>query len=199
MYYIVDKSTKTYHRCECERVNHIKYVGHINKTIPELYLLGYTPCEECSPLVRKYKQEERQIRSFAMENGLKIELRDETLYVDSFLSSWKIIHTSRFKLFHENTQSYNKCEIERGNVKKKYHNQECYYPTIMDNLEYIVRHDKYRDTANNAYRKRKKKSKTDRWLYKRSTKRYLNKSVRRVQNLITELEAKELEEKRNYV
>lgn len=195
MNYIIDPETKIYHRTNCECIKKYKPTESIYDTIPSLYYKGYTPCPICSPLVRMYEKEKKDLKIFALENGLTMELRDESLYIDTFLASWKIIHTQKYpyrlKLFHENTQFYSKCKIVEGNIIKQYHDQEVHYDTLMKYLQYIVNHDTYRDHENNSYRKKKrKKSKTEKFLYRRSKNRNISKGARRVYNIIDELEAK---------
>lgn len=194
MFFIIDTDTNIYHRYDCNCLNKCEHTTTTHSSIPGMYLKGYLPCEECSPMLAQYEAEKKESKEYAMEHGLQIEFRDESVYIDSFISSWKIIYTQRFpqkmKLLHENTQSYYKCRVVNGNIIKQYHDQEVHYSSILMYLEYIVEHDAYKNSENNAYRKKKKKTRTDRYLYNRSKRRNVSKGVRRVCNLIDELEAK---------
>lgn len=193
MFY-VDMDTRIYHRKNCKCLDSEHNIMEAKSSIPMLYTSGYFACEECSPLLKQYYKEEKDLKIYAVEHGLKMELRDESLYIDTFISSWKIIYTLRypfrFKLLHENTQLYCKCKVINGNIIKEYHDQEVHYDNLMRYLEYIVNHDEYKNNRINSYRKKKRKTKTDRFLYNRSKNRNIIEGTRRVYNLIDELEAK---------
>lgn len=194
MEFALDKKTNTYHRKDCDCVT--DDMIDIDKNISTLYHNGYKACKKCSPLLKEYEKDKAILRSYALEHGLRVSVRGEVIYIDSFLSSWKIVHnqskvgTCPLLLYHENTQSYYMMKKSKGNIMKTYHRQNNRYKTLLEYYQYIVQHDNYKDRINNRYRKANKKTKTDKYLYYRSKYRTLNKNVRRVENLIEELEVK---------
>lgn len=192
MGFIIDINSKIYHREDCECIKYIHNKKSFSAGTFNMYRLGYKPCRKCSPLLRYYYNNKESIGMVALENGLKIRLRDESLLVDSHLSSWKIVYKNSekeymFKLYHENYQYYKECDVVSGEIMKKYHDQEVMYPTIEETLAYIARHDAYKTAQNNMYRKTKRTNKTNRYLYNRSKNRDIDMSTRRVCNLIDEL------------
>lgn len=195
MEFYVDRKTNTYHRGSCECMKKLINPRSISTSSFSMYKLGYTPCRKCTPMYKYYDEHRDAIGKIALENGLKLRLRDESLLVDSPLSSWKIIcivtNTGEvmFKLYHENTQQYRNCDIVNGEVMKKYHDQETWYKTIEEQLKYIIKHDTYRTERNRKYKKSNNRTtKTGRYLYNRSKNRDISMSSRRVYNLIEELE-----------
>lgn len=198
MHTIIDAKTKTYHRIDCDCIKDIKPEDRIEKrlTIFEYYLQGYKPCEKCSELVRLYKQEEKEIKQFCFENAMSCKMRDESLIIDTYFSSWKIIFSFRsgsgLLLYHENNQAYYTCQTINGQVMKKYHYQyDIHSDTIMGYLHYIVEHDKWRQENNVRYKKIGKNTRTKRYLYRRNDKKNRRRSTARVYNLLEELQAKE--------
>lgn len=194
MEFFVDENKKIYHRPDCECVNSLQNKKHMYEGIFDMYCMGYKPCIKCSPFMVQYEQEKEEIHKFALEHGIRIKLRDECLIIDTHVSSWKLIkdlyRSKALILFHENEQSYVKCNTKNGEIMKKYHTQNCHYATIVEFLQYIIQHDKYKDDYNNKYRKGKKTTKTKRYLYNRSRTRNINIGTKRVLNLLDELNAK---------
>lgn len=194
MKFILDKKTNTYHRPNCKCITHD--MVEIDRGFTSLYYNGFKACKECSLLLREYEKDKAILRSYALEHGLRVDIRGEVIYIDSFLSSWKIIYNQYVLgacpmiLYHENTQSYYMMKKNKGNIIKSYHQQDCRYKTLLEYYQYIAHHDAYKDRINNRYRKANKKTKTDKFLYYRSKYRNIDKSVRRVENLIEELEVK---------
>lgn len=192
MGFIIDIDTNIYHREDCECIRHIHNTKPFSAGTFNMYRLGYKPCKKCSPLLRYYYNNKESIGMVALENGLKIRLRDESLLVDSHLSSWKIVYRNSdkgdmFKLYHENFQYYKDCDVVSGEIMKKYHDQEVMYTTIEETLSYIARHDAYKTAQHNRYRKAKRTNRTSRYLYNRSKNRNIEMSAKRVCNLIDEL------------
>lgn len=196
MDFYVDKDTNIYHRADCDCLKNVPNKKILTTSSFNMYRLGYTPCRKCAPIYKYYDEHREAIGRIALENGLSLRLRDESLLIESQLSSWKLVCKPaysgdglRFKLYHENTQQYRNCDIVHGEIMKKYHDQEVHYKSIEENLEYIVQHDNYRKERNSRYKKTgSRTSKTGRYLYNRSKNRDINISTRRVYNLIEQLE-----------
>ena len=74
-------------------------------------------------------------RDFCRQHNMRIDVTDGDLSVRTPYSMWLIKWSNRkILLFHKN---------ETGHTKK-YHQQAFYGRKIMDYLEYIVKHDRYR-------------------------------------------------------
>ena len=195
MHAYVDTKTNTYHRIYCDCVKHIKPSNLIEmrENIASFYTLGYKPCECCSPLLKQFKKEEKDIRLFCLNNAIHIKFVDESLIIDTFYSSWKLIYAIRtggtLVLYHENNQIYNKYNSVKGNIIKEYHNQKVEYNSIMDYLKYIVAHDEYKSDKSTSYKKYNKTSRTKRYLRNRAKMKDYARKTNRVLNIIEELEA----------
>lgn len=198
MHTVVDTRTNTYHRINCDCINYIpeEYREEKRLKIFDYYLEGYKPCEKCSDLLRLFKQEEKDIKEFCFEHAINYKLRDESLLIDTYFSSWKIIFAYRsgqgLVLYHENNQAYYLCQTVKGDVIKQYHYQfDAHSDTILGYLKYIVEHDKWRQLKNTNYKRTGRNTRTKRYLYKRAVKKDKKRTTARVYNLLEELQAKE--------
>lgn len=192
---IIDTKNKVYHRSECSCLRKVskKNQEEKNMNIFDFYVQGFKPCSVCSPLLRQYEIEKDEIRKFCVANGLSYRIRDESLLIDTYVSSWKIIYTLKnrrwLRLYHENTQLYYKCNSVNGEIIKSYHNQEsAHSSTILGYLKYIVEHDNYKYKNSTRYKKMNKNTKTKKYLYDRAKKRDEKARVLRVCNVIEQLQ-----------
>lgn len=199
MHAYVDMKTRTYHRVDCLCVKHIqpRYFMEMRENIANYYKLGYKPCPVCAPLITQFKKEEKEIKLFCMEHSIKWKIVDESLLIDTYYSSWKIIFAIRtggdLILYHENNQQYSRYNQVKGNIIKQYHIQDDVASvTIMGYLNYIVAHDKFRETKNTKYKHYNLHSRTNRFLYRRSKKKDRRRCVNRVYNILEEIEAEKM-------
>lgn len=96
-------------------------------------------------LIESYRKEQEFINVFLHDNkSINVELKYTYLQVKSRLAYWKVIKTASgvYTVFHE---SVNESEIKPdGYVKRVYHYQGRTTNTILEMLEYIVKHDIYK-------------------------------------------------------
>ena len=199
MHAYIDEKTKIYHRIDCKCVENInpRYFKEMRENIVDYYKLGYKPCPICSPLIKQFKKEEKEIKLFCMEHSIKYKIIDESLLIDTYYSSWKIIFAIRtggdLILYHENNQQYNRYNQVNGNIIKTYHIQnDISSTTIIGYLQYIINHDRFRETKNTKYKHYNLNSRTKRFLYRRAKKKDRRICVNRVYNILEELEAEKM-------
>ncbi len=154
--------------------------------------IGYQYCSICSPISARFKKEKLEIQEFAKKHNLKVYVYDDAVYVNTQVAGWKIVQEGQNKklhLYHENAfQIYRKLPMKNGKLVKEYHQQWASSGTILGFLEYIVDHDDWKHEQANSYKKYPKKTKSQRKKYKAAKNRAKSESVRRVLNLIEEME-----------
>ena len=140
----------------------------------------------------RYKREALAIQDFAKKYHLRVYVYDNAVYVDTQVAGWKIVQEGKSKklhLCHENHfQIYRELPMQNGKLFKEYHQQYAFSKTIVGFLEYIVDHDDWRSTLADSYKKYPRKTKKQRQKYKAAKNRAKADSVRRVLNLIEEME-----------
>jgi hypothetical protein len=153
---------------------------------------GLVYCGMCSPMAVRYKKEAVVIRDFAKKHNLRVYVYDYAVYVDTQIAGWKIVQEGKNKklhLYHENHfQIYRGLPAKNGKLVKEYHQQYAFSKTIMGFLEYIVDHDEWRDEQAQSYKRFPERTKSQRKKYKAAKNKAKADSVRRVLNLIEEME-----------
>lgn len=108
-------------------------------------------------LIESYRKEQEFINVFLHDNkSINVELKYTYLQVKSRLAYWKIIKTASgaYTVFHE---SVNETKFfEDGYIKRAYHYQGRTTNTIVEMLEYIVKHDIYKVNEKKNAKKYKK-------------------------------------------
>lgn len=197
MHAYVDMKNKIYHRKGCNCIKNINslYYTEMNEDINKYYAFGLKPCEHCCPFIRQFEKEEQDIKLFCLNNSAKYKILGESLLIDTYYSSWKILYSDNgdLKLYHENNQQYNRYNQINGTIIKQYHDQsDISSITIMGYLNYIIAHDKFRETKNTKYKHYNLNSRTKRFLYKRSKKKDTKRSINRIYNILEELEVEKM-------
>ncbi len=185
--------TKIFHNNQCRCVKRIRKNNRMSfMKADEARDLGFQYCSICSPISIRYKKEELEILEFAKKHNLKVYLYDDAVYVSTQVAGWKIVQEGQNKkihLYHENaTQIYRKLPMKNGKLVKEYHQQWASSSTILGFLEYIADHDDWKYEQANSYKRFPKRTKSQRKKYKAAKNRAKADSVRRVLNLIEEME-----------
>ena len=146
MYYYSKKSReKIIHTAECFHINRIGAddIGWF-ETLPDAYVQGYRLCKHCSPLLKCYRKEHKQILDFCRKNGLAVRIGDKRVFVESNMSKWQIIldKSNEIALYHKNSFKTSRDSLSevcgyhfQGDIRKN---------SIAEYLEYIIEHDHYR-------------------------------------------------------
>jgi len=169
-YYCKNSRKKIVHSVDCFHVQNteIDSIGYF-ESIGEAYDQGYRLCKHCSPLVRQYKYECREMVDFCRKNGLAVHLGNRCISITSISrSKWKIAldKKNRFALYHKNSFTTEKDHLSEISG---YHLQsDARRNSIVAYLQYIVDHDHFR-MLNPAYIPKKKKESSP---PRKGTKRY---------------------------
>ena len=121
-------------------------------TIDEAKTQGYRMCKCCDPVKKRFKAEEEEIRRFCNENNMFYRLSNGEMEIITPESHWKaaVGNGSKIQLYHQN-RAGNKYE------RRLYHVQKYNVTTAMPMLRYIVKHDTYTLSKEEARPKKKKK------------------------------------------
>ncbi len=136
------------------RIVHTSNCFHISKcnkgdtsyfgTLDAAYNNGYRLCKHCDILSAQYQREMDEIKRYCREKPIVVQKKSLFILVMSPLSMWMIVlspdneHTC---LYHKNffdTEGTNLSSITG------YHLQNVSKNSIVEYLEYILEHDKYR-------------------------------------------------------
>jgi len=186
---------KVFHQQECRFVKRIKKKNRLYfQDIAAARKGGFRFCNCCSPMTRKYRKERPKIKKIIEDNGLKVQVFDNTLLINNNGVNWKIVlsedKTKAILLYHANTESNYGLKRVEGHLQFNYHyqrgteNLKC----IKHLLEYIIAHDDWRMGTLNSYRTMSRKSKKKRKAYKRARRKARRIAATRVINLLEELD-----------
>ena len=170
MYYYCKKSSrKIIHKVECAYISSIDIndIGWF-ESLTEAYEHGYRLCKHCSPLFKHYKNERDKILEYCQNRGLSVWLGDKGISIHSLKSRWKIALDDKdhMILYHKNDFETSRDYLSE--IKGYHYQGDVRCDRIVEYLEYIVEHDRYR-LNNPVYVPKKKKEHS---LPKKGTKRY---------------------------
>ncbi len=147
MCYVCGKSRrKIVHTPECR---YVKLIPEKNKkhfrTLKDASVAGYTQCKYCSYIMGYLRNEKDQVDHYCKANGLYYSYNEteDTLDIISKSGKWKIIVNGQkhfIWLYHENRKI-----THSGGLVPGYHSQNTRSSTIMGYMQYIVKHDRYRE------------------------------------------------------
>lgn len=147
MCYIYGKSNnKIVHTPECRYVKMIqeknrKYFYNAKKAFDA----GYVQCKYCAPIKGYLDREEKKLEQYCRANGVYYYFNSAEGCLDIISKSgkWKIIVNGQryfIWLYHKNSNGPQEGEFVPG-----YHSQKVRKSTLMGYMEYIVKHDQFRD------------------------------------------------------
>ncbi|MBR5140667.1 MAG: hypothetical protein IKV16_06380 [Clostridia bacterium] len=145
MYYYSKKSkNKIVHEMKCHHIRNIPIdrIGWF-ETLDEAYSGGYRLCKHCSPIAKIYRREREKILRFARENGLAVNLGSRAIFIASPRSTWRIVAGDEGEalLYHKN-------ELLGGDGSGRFicafHLQRVKMESVIEYLDYIVKHDRFR-------------------------------------------------------
>lgn len=158
--YIGSKShgVKIYHCESCFYARNIKEPNKIfYHTKAEAMAKGYRACNCCAPVARKFQQEKRDLMEYVRANRMTMWLEDNAVYIETDIGAWKIIETEKnhkLILLHANSENYKWCQKKNGKIIHHYHVQkDVSSQTILRYLKYIYKHDKWRASKKDEYKR----------------------------------------------
>ena len=195
MYYYCKKSQhKIVHLAKCHHIKNadISNISSFNNIV-EAEEKGYRVCKHCAGLRIYLQKEKAQIQQICKDSGISVNNRWAHLHINTVYDQWKIIFDEErncLKLFHKN--SY---ETGKHSLIPYYHCQNFESDTLSDYLDYIIKHDDFRQTNPLRIKQRQPKAQKGTKRYKKEQeKKAYNKhrrSVKTVLDLIDSLHTKQ--------
>lgn len=192
--YIGTKShgKKIFHHPQCAYVSRIRGKNKVFFYAQgEAREKGYRICNCCSRMGKYYRKEKNQIQDFAKKNRMKIWLYDGSVYLETEVAPWKIIAAGqqhKMFLYHGNHERYENLNKKNGMIQYHYHSQnDARSKSILGYMNYIVRHDRWREEIKDEYKRLPKNTKKQRELYNHKKKRARRNAIHYVHNLIEKL------------
>ena len=147
MSYICGKSrNKIVHTQECR---YVKMIPDNNKkyyrSLQEASDAGYVQCRYCAYIKKYLKGNERDLEKYCRLNGVYFYFNpsDGSIDVISKSGKWKIIVNGQkhyIWLYHKNNHGCNYEDFVPG-----YHSQKIRCNTLQGYMDYIIKHDQYRE------------------------------------------------------
>ena len=153
-------------------------------------------CRHCSPLRQKYREEYGEILKSSAKLGLSVHLGPRCLRITSPRSQWLLMPDGRARLVLYHKNEFKKAEDCLSAVPGYHLQGDADVGGIVDYLEYIIRHDRFR-MSHPLQAPQKKREKAP---PKKGTKRYKSEqkkqkkaerkqAIRNVMDLIDSLHA----------
>lgn len=144
--YSKNSTGKVYHLSHCSILRRIKKENRqVFQNKEEAEAAGYRCCSCCSPVAVRYRRDHTEINAFCKEHNISCRMDAGQLLVTAPASTWRVIvagASNTLLLYHKNT--YDK-DTTIPSCVPGYHSQAIRSKTILGYLEYIVRHDVYRE------------------------------------------------------
>lgn len=144
--YSINSHRKIVHLSNCEIIHRVpKKNRRTFDSLEEAFEQGYRLCNCCPAIAQRYRREKKAVDSFCRNNQLQFKIEDGAMHVISPHECWRIIICGKKRklvLYHKN-----KFEPKGENIPSAipgYHYQAYRSDTILEYLEYIVRHDEFR-------------------------------------------------------
>lgn len=144
---------KVYHNKNCQYALKMRNKNKTTVTMREAVQMGYRPCKCCNSMNYRFKAERSMTEDFIKKNQLQTYFLNSILYVKTEAGIWKIIYSRKNQkciLYHGNLP-YTELDICDAD-EAKYHIQrdKKYANTIMQHLDYILKHDRFRRQVQEA-------------------------------------------------
>lgn len=190
----LESPDKVYHRAECRFASNILHKNQMKMKWEDAEHYGYRPCKCCDGINFLYRSNIGNIKSFSERNQIDVDLKDNKIYVRTDVGCWKIVYKieqQKFILLHKNYVEgrISLDEVENG----AYHRQAdiAYSGSIMKYLNYIKKHDDFKQSMPEDYRKMPQDTKKQKAYYKAAKKREERHTARRLDSLFLMIERKE--------
>lgn len=192
--YIGSKShgEKIFHHSQCSYVNRTKAENKIYfRTEKEARDKGYRICNCCSHMGKQFRKEKKEIMDLARKNRVRVRLYDGTVYLETDTAPWKIIAAGQMHkmfLYHGNRERYENLQKKNGMLQHHYHSQsDARGRSIVDYMNYIIRHDQWREEIKDEYRTLPQTSKKQKNYYNHRKKQARRNAIHNVHNLIEKI------------
>ena len=187
-FYSKESSEKVVHKDGCGYIKNIKDENlRTFKTVKEANKAGYRLCEHCDLAWRQYKKERKDVDMFCRKNAFFCRALFDLMIVVTPHSQWKILFGENgMRLYHSNTQ---KRKTDECSEIKGYHKQNVKCDSVIEYLDYILKHDRYRmkNPCNKKRHEPAKGTKAYRKEMKNKKQREKRYAIKRVLDIIDSL------------
>ena len=192
---IMSKEAKTriYHKPSCPHAKRMKPENYMALFPYEIKRLRRArPCKCCNNMKHQFETEWKAIEHYERAKDMQFKLVNGILYVKTPIGCWKIVYvksTEQVVLYHRNSSPH-PVDFEHPE-REKYHLQKDVKKSylIVHYLEYIYKHDRFRQEEASGHVVQFSKKKYQR----QAAKRKWRNSVRRVDQLFAMLESQDRE------
>ena len=156
--------------------------------------VGYVPSNLCSCMLNIWNDNRNEIESFTKANGFKISFYDDSLFLESLTTAWRIYpeYDGRLIVLHGNTENYRnlkKLPSDETMLIHHYHNQHYRGENnIMSILKYIVEHDNWKEEHEDDYKKLPSDTNSQKQKKREEAKKQKRRQKTKVINLLERLE-----------
>lgn len=187
-------TSMVYHRPECRYVQKIDKKNRVQIKWEDAEWKGYRPCQYCDGAEFLYSLEFDNVKRFAKQNNMNVNLKDAQIYVRTDVGCWKIVYKAsiqRFILLHRNYVSGRIGLEEADNAP--FHRQEDMPESgsIIKYLKYIKNHDEFKQNMPADYRQLPRDTKKQKAYYESAKRREEKRNARRLDDLFALIESKE--------
>lgn len=183
-----------YHRPECRYAQMIYKRNRLQMDWEDAEWKGYRPCKCCDGAKFLYKLELDNIRRFAEQYDLDVDLWNNKIYVRTDVGCWKIVYKrsiQRFILLHRNYVNGRVSLEEADNAPFHRQGDMAEAGNIMKYLKYIKGHDEFKKNMPVDYRLLPRGTKRQRAYYRSARKRAERREARRLDDLFAMIESRE--------
>ncbi len=142
------------------------------------------------PQYRKYAF---KIAQCVQENNIQIEYDGTDLYVITDMAAWKIVYVHRYDWFKLLHCPFDGKALTMEEAKTAHYHVQGDVPIYQSphkHIRYIIKHDAAKKIEQTGYKNLPHRTKKQKKYYRQAENRAKRKSIRRVQDLFAELDAK---------
>ncbi len=149
----IESADKVYHNKNCQYALRMRKKNKTMVTKQEAKQMGYRPCKCCNSMSYRFKEEGNMAEDFSKKNQMETYFLNSILYVKTEIGLWKIAYSRKNQkciLYHGNFP-YKELDICDADTAKYYIQRDSKHAnTIMQHLEYILKHDRFRKQVEEA-------------------------------------------------
>ncbi len=183
-----------YHRPECRYAARIRRENRMKMDWRDAERRGYRPCKHCDGMRYLYQRDKKSIERYAEQAHMDVDLRDWKLYVRTDAGCWKILYKiggQRFILLHRNHVDGRICLEDAEKVPFHRQGDVPEAGSIMKYLKYIQKHDAFKQSMPEDYRKMPQDTERQKRYYRAAKRRDQRRSARRLDSLFLLIEQRE--------
>lgn len=137
--------SKIFHEEHCPYAQRISERNRIYFAMADDALrAGYSPCKHCSVIFQAFRKEKEALHTYCQKHGIHMAVQNHRLCIRTGHSRWLLApgKEKSLRLFHKNEENRLTNALEKR--FPGYHEQRAHCGSILAYLQYIVRHDAYK-------------------------------------------------------